>query len=474
MRRVQRTRPDIIVSATDRPPRTCVEVQDSSVARCPRCHEAWSPPLPAYSVRKQLPATSAYEYALATEQFFVQRRQYEEQADEAFAQWKEKHRHCLPNLSRAKSNKRKSSPLLDDSAQGHCRSKHSTSSQPDFDGHLRLPSDSGYQSGIGTDTDSVISDVSTGSSLGVSRDLIHDFVAFFGDTLIGKAGAQQWAQFAMAHHPQSEIEKRLTALLRAFAIDLAARRSTSMVLDDGKVHPVHDDESVRVLLDGAIKLVRRYRHMIARYFLENSISGKAEAVSLSDRLQGLGRHFSLAERVDLLVHRGVREIDEGDKGDEDEDDNVVDEDIVPQLEPVQDMLVSGDAFRHLASELRRSLYRDDSYGMTTIRDVILKSVTSSNTSTACWATATFLAKWDVMRFMRSQYNKLPSVASVLVLTGSALYAQAITCGEYVRMHWPTTGFIFLDLLDKVLVSDANKTATIDLGMSTPYRQQSRP
>jgi hypothetical protein len=344
----------------------------------------------------------------------------------------------------------------------------------DFSGMNHLPSDSGYQSGIGTDTESVISDISTGSSLVVSADLVHDFVAFFGDTLIKKAGAQQWAQFAMAHNPQSEIEKRLTALLRAFAIDLAARRSTSMALDDGKVHPVHDDESVRVLLDGAIKLVRRYRPMIARYFLENSINDKAEAVSLSDRLQGLGRHFSLAERVDLLVHRGVRDVDEGDKGDEDEDDNVLDEDIVPQLEPVQAMLVSGDAFRHLASELRRSLYRDDSYGMTTIRNVVLKSVTSSNTSTPCWATATFLAKWDVMRFMRSQYSKIPSVASVLVLTGSALYAQATTCGEYVRKHWPTTGSIFLDLLDKVLASYADKTATIELGMSTPYRQQYRP
>jgi hypothetical protein len=344
----------------------------------------------------------------------------------------------------------------------------------DFSGMNHLPSDSDYQSGIGTDTESVISDILTGSSLVVSADMVHDFVAFFGDTLIKKAGAQQWAQFAMAHNPQSEIEKRLTALLRAFAIDLAARRSTSMALDDGKVHPVHDDESVRVLLDGAIKLVRRYRPMIARYFLENSINDKAEAVSLSDRLQGLGRHFSLAERVDLLVHRGVRDVDEGDKGDEDEDDNVVDEDIVPQLEPVQAMLVSGDAFRHLASELRRSLYRDDSYGMTTIRNVVLKSVTSSNTSTPCWATATFLAKWDVMRFMRSQYSKIPSVASVLVLTGSALYAQATTCGEYVRKHWPTTGSIFLDILDKVLVSDADRTATIELGMSTPYRQQYRP
>jgi hypothetical protein len=322
-----------------------------------------------------------------------------------------------------------------------------------------LPSDSGYQSGLGTDTGSVTSDVSRGSSLGVSRDFVHDFVAFFGDTLIDKSGAQQWAQFALAHSSQSEIEKRLTALLRAFAVDLAAKRSTPMALDDGTDRSADDDQPVQLLLEGAIKLVRRYRPMIARYFLEHSVSSQAETVSLSDRLQGLGRHFSLAERVDLLVHQSIREID-----DEDED-NIVDENIIAQLELVQAMLVSGAAFRNLALELRRSLYRDDEYRTASIRAIVLENIHSPNT--ACWTTAEFLAKWDVMGFMRSQYSKLPSVASTVVLTGSALYAQATTCSDYVRTNWPTTGSIVLDLIDKALASEAEKTSALVVGMYTP-------
>jgi hypothetical protein len=324
-----------------------------------------------------------------------------------------------------------------------------------------LPSDSGYQSGAGTDTESIISEVSTGRSLGVSGHFIHDFVAFFGDTLIQKAGAQQWSEYAMAHNSPAAIEKRLAALLKAFTIHISAR-STPMTPEDSTEHPPQDDPSTLVLLDGAIKLIRVYRPMIARYFLDNSVSSEGNSVSLSDHLQGLGRHFSLAERVNLLSHQEVHEIDAEDE------DNIVDEYIMAQLEPVQAMLVSGDAFRHLASELRQSLYRDDMYQMTTIRNVVLQSMSSSNTITACWATATFSAKWDVMGFMRSQYSRIPSVASVVVLTGSALYAQATTCGEYVRTNWPLIGSIFLDLLDKVLAPDAENTATIKPGTSTLF------
>jgi hypothetical protein len=199
--------------------------------------------------------------------------------------------------------------------------------------------------------------------------------------------------------------------------------------------------------------------MIARYFIDHSVSSEGDPISLYDHLQGLGHHFSLAERVDLLVHQGIHEND-----DEDED-NIVDEDIIAQLETVQAMLVSGDAFRDLASELRRSLYRDDEYRTASIQAIVLDNVHSSDT--ACWTTAEFLAKWDVMGFMRSQYSKLPSVASIVVLTGSALYAQATTCGDYVRTNWPTTGPIVLDLIDKALASKAERTSALVLGMYTP-------
>jgi hypothetical protein len=321
-----------------------------------------------------------------------------------------------------------------------------------------LSSDSGYQSGLGTDTESVISETSTGSSLGVSKHFVQDFVAFFGDALIDKAGARQWAQFAMAHNSPAEIENRLTALLKAFAIHLATRPA-ALPLDQSIGQPAQDDPSTRVLLDGAIKLIRTHRPMIARYFLDHSVSFQGDPVSLSDHLQGLGRHFSLAERVDLLVHQGIREND-----DEDED-NIVDENIIAQLEPVQAMLVSGAAFQNLASELRRSLYRDDEYRTASIRAIVLEKIHFPDT--ACYTTAQFLAKWDVMGFMRSQYSKLPSVASIVVLTGSALYAQATTCSDYVRTNWPTTGSIVLDLIDKALASEAEKTSALVLGMYTP-------
>jgi hypothetical protein len=348
-----------------------------------------------------------------------------------------------------------STPMLSDSA--FVALAQAPAKARNFSVLNHLPSDSGYQSGLGTNAGSVISDISTGSSLGVSKHFVHDFVAFFGDALICRAGAQQWAQFAMAHNSPTEIVTRLTALLKSFAIHLATS-PTALSLDRSTGQLAQDDPSTRFLLDGAIKLVRTYRPMIARYFLDHSVSSEGDLTSLYDHLQGLGHHFSLAERVDLLVHQGIHEND-----DEDED-NIVHEDIIAQLETVQAMLVSGDAFRDLASELRRSLYRDDGYRTAAIRAIVLGNVRSSDT--ACWTTAGFLAKWDVMGFMRSQYSKLPSVASIMVLTGSALYAQATTCGDYVRTNWPTTGSIVLDLIDKALESEAERTSALVLGMYT--------
>jgi hypothetical protein len=136
------------VLGVDGPLRTSAELQESSVERCPKCLEAWSPPLPTQSERKQSPATSAYDYAMATDIFYAQQRQNARDADEALAQWKEKHRHC-PVQKPANANPNPHSPAATKPSNntplnGHSNKRksevpHGDSSKirrHDFDGHL--------------------------------------------------------------------------------------------------------------------------------------------------------------------------------------------------------------------------------------------------------------------------------------------------------------------------------------------------
>jgi hypothetical protein len=324
-----------------------------------------------------------------------------------------------------------------------------------------LPSDSGYQSAAGTDIGSFLSDSLAGN---LSPDFLYDFIAYFGNTLIEKTGAQQWAQFAVAHHAQEAIQDRLTVLLRDFAIDVETSPS-NLASPDSTMRQALQKDTVQGSLNNAVQLIRLYRPHIARYFVEHSITTTAGAVSLSDHLQGLGRHLSLRERVGLLVrHEGTeKESTEKSSMHHESENEIIDlenDAILAQLGSVQAILVSSDAFQMLASELRRSFYRNDTYGMDTIQQAVLGSI---HTISHKHLVANIVVSWDVAGFMQSQYDKIIPLASVVVLTGSAVYAQATTCGEYVQTHWPLIGSIVLDKLDRAIDRAGEEFRTSDLG-----------
>lgn len=82
------------------------------------------------------------------------------------------------------------------------------------------PSDSGYHSGLGTDTASVCSMDSVGSSLGLLHDFLQEFIALFGNTLIDQSGARGWTEHALATHPPELIEQQLNVLLKEYTLEL--------------------------------------------------------------------------------------------------------------------------------------------------------------------------------------------------------------------------------------------------------------
>ncbi|KAF4185071.1 hypothetical protein CNMCM7927_007096 [Aspergillus lentulus] len=70
----------------------------------------------------------------------------------------------------------------------------------------------------------------------------------------------------------------------------------------------------------------------------------------------------------------------------------------------------------------------------------------------------FKIRWDPLKFLiDEQYEDSPekAIERVITLTGSAMSAQAMTCGEYLRQVWPSTGPSVMNLM-KALVSEERK------------------
>ena len=345
-----------------------------------------------------------------------------------------------------------------------------------------VPSDSGYHSGLGTDTESVCSMDSVGSSLGLPQNFLQEFIAFFGDTLIEKAGARQWAGYALAHRSPEEIEKRLTALLKEYALELASKPASAWGSDCSNLtQQVQDTEQSHKVLAGATNLIRRYRPKIAQYFRDNAVSVPVSAASLSVRLQELGQQLSLTERLGLFAKSGSNnkeptETTPGLQAEDEMRDDAEEGELFADLGPVRDLLVSSDAFRRLALDLRRTLYHDDGLEMERVRTALLEGKQDlhndhqdSMSSTSGLGhpplhEARFDVDWAIADFMRSQYgDNFPHIGSVVVLTGSALYAQATTCAEYVTTTWPKTGPFFLELLNAALEKANAARVKIDKG-----------
>ncbi|KAF4541614.1 Pfs domain protein [Lasiodiplodia theobromae] len=169
-------------------------------------------------------------------------------------------------------------------------------------------SDSGYHSGIGTDTASICSIDSIGSLADVSPSFLQEFVEFFSRMLIEKAGAFAWAKYAVSVHSADVIEKHLGDLLKSYAIGLSHLATDAVAAGDG--------------LDSKFSHLQEYSQ------------------------------FSLQERIDLLNKMdGNFESDE--KSDSDDDEDFLD------LDAAREILISGQPFRQLAVSMRRAFYCDE-------------------------------------------------------------------------------------------------------------------
>jgi hypothetical protein len=330
-----------------------------------------------------------------------------------------------------------------------------------------LPSDSGYHSGLGTDTMSVCSVDSMGSSLGLPKDFLQEFIAFFGDALIEKSAARQWASYVLAIQSKEHIAKGLSTLLKDYAVELASElRGSQPFKGSNESPPLFSKQSHQVLASAA-GIVRCYRYNIARYFYENAVSSPPNAVSLSVRLQNLGQQLSLTERFGLLTKPGPNTIDPEEVAERttppsETQHDEHDVELFKKLEPIRDRLICSDVFGRMASKIREQLYHDDMREMDNIRlTVALKRFRCS-----------FRVDWSPANYMRAQYGEnFPSIGEVIAITGSVLYAQATTCKEYIKQTWPSSGTFLVQALDAFLNPDISCAHADDCKYSLTLKAQ---
>jgi len=89
-----------------------------------------------------------------------------------------------------------------------------------------------------------------------------------------------------------------------------------------------------------------------------------------------------------------------------------------------------------------------------IRQEILRGLSSSNPEPGHRhiLSQAFEIRWNIRDFLKEHYadQEYPQLGTLITLVGSGMDAQALTCAEYMRQVWPTTGVETLDALQKAL------------------------
>ncbi|RYN15792.1 hypothetical protein AA0115_g12780 [Alternaria tenuissima] len=315
------------------------------------------------------------------------------------------------------------------------------------------------------------------SSSGQNVELPHSAVAFvtplvfiqqFSDTIYKHAGAHHWAEYTRARYSLSDVRLRLEPLVTIYCDSLKTKIATGITSSTDA-----NWENTKLVLLG-ISLVDRFETKIALEFcsiLSSESSSSDPSIGakplMKDSPQIFSDWFDHGTESKLRQKRGepnlapvmlpsdLIETSKLHKGDA----------TSAVIEAMTSDPGSMVALGNLALDVRRELYNDDTSAMHTIERIV--SETKSYHPTLYGYGAEFRVHWSIEEFMNDQYSEdIPGFESVLTLTGSALYAQASTCANYIKTTWPFTGTFFLKLLDAIRTSmvrsDAKRPDQISL------------
>jgi len=288
--------------------------------------------------------------------------------------------------------------------------------------------DSGYHTGLGTDTASVISCDSSEAWPGLSLGLLHDIITNFTDILLDSPFVADWASAAAMVIPSHTMETKVAGLLKNFSSELLPLASV--------------DQDSKKKIEACI-FIRRNKNRIARCFRENAST--AATAGVFDQLRSSNMEISLEEKMNnwKLASKIVKK-----QGDEDSDGD--DDELPIEFSAVKEFLISSPPFQRLLERFQ-AVYYDRDEKLSTIQTLLSSHLLPSG---SLHHVATLEMDLDLPTFMRSQYtvDKNVNLESVITISGSALYCQATTSAEYLRQNWPDYGCEMLQALQAALDS----------------------
>ena len=317
------------------------------------------------------------------------------------------------------------------------------------------------------------------------QSLSSKFIAVIGETMIDKSGARVWAEIALAKYSRSFIETVMNRWVGRYASELLALAGTENGPLSAKSMTTKDNRVVKY----AANLIRKHTAEIARYFYLNATTAPKVTRSMAALFHNLAnlvtaeldlataelnqaRTISTKTRANRIqAHSSQRSIPPSEAAQpsnyrddyledwlsNDGDDNLDEAERSVDGAALHKFLVLGEPIQVLAITIRRAFYYRDKTGMEWIEAGVLSALNSKRFLFG--REVSFQVRWDLLGFLRSQFgDHVPQIGSLLVLTGSALYAQATTCSDYLQTVWPRSGAFFLSTLQAAVES----SPTIDV------------
>lgn len=291
--------------------------------------------------------------------------------------------------------------------------------------------ESGYHTGRGTDTASITSCDSIEPPSGLSSDKLQDLIKTFINTLSESPCVIDWIGATTITTPRRDLESKFMRLLKKFSLELLPIANV--------------DQDSKMMTDVCIFL-RQNRKEIARCFTTSA--DPASTVGIFSQLKSSNIELTLDEKMNTWEQCPNRaEFDSASNyhaSDDEENESLT------EFAKTKDFLISSQPFQKLLRRLQ-TLYYDENEKLLAIRKIMERNPALSPLDYG-YSKATFEMHWDILKFMRTQYETARNVrlASVITISGSALYCQATTAAEYLSQNWPVHGNHMLEVLQAAL------------------------
>jgi len=142
---------------------------------------------------------------------------------------------------------------------------------------------------------------------------------------------------------------------------------------------------------------------------------------------------------------------------EDESEEGNDDYAISHYPDAWKFLTNGEDYQWLLGRVKSEMLLTEREGTAAeyIRCEILKKLASSKVGPGYShgiSKARFEIRWNLLTFLKEHYpdEEHLELASIITIVGDGIDAQALTCGQYMQLVWPTSGVETLSVLQKAV------------------------